>query len=129
MDQFSKFCLRQQLFTFKEFRMKTRLHNISKNTNGTNFTKTILESSYKVLLGTCNLTAPKRFFFKSPRVLSNFWHLICYNFSNISRKIAKLYFLEASQWSLTTRQNHVYRATHYGEPPIRFWRLLFPKQK
>ena len=45
IGQFSKFCLRQQLFAFKEFRMKTRLHNISKTTNATNFTKTILESS------------------------------------------------------------------------------------
>ena len=50
--QFSKFCLPQQLFAFKEFHMKTKLHNISKTTTATNFTKTILESSYKVLLGT-----------------------------------------------------------------------------
>ena len=59
MGQFSKFCLRQQLFAFKEFRMKTRLHNISKTTNATNFTKTILESSCNFLLGTCNLAASK----------------------------------------------------------------------
>ena len=63
VKQFSKFCLRQQLFAFKEFCIKTRLHNISKPTNVTNFTKTILESSYKVLLGSCNLTAPKRLVF------------------------------------------------------------------
>ena len=60
LEQFSKFFLRQQLFVFKEFRMKTRLNNISKTTNATNLTKTILDSSFKVLLGTCNLTAPKR---------------------------------------------------------------------
>ena len=63
VGQFSKFCLRQLLFAFKEFRMKTRLLNISKTTNATNFTKTILRSSYKVLLGRCNLTAPKRHIF------------------------------------------------------------------
>ena len=45
VGQLSKFCPRQQLFTFKEFRMKTRLHNISKTTNATNFTKTIPQSS------------------------------------------------------------------------------------
>ena len=78
MDQFLKFCLCQQLFTFKDFCMKTRLHNISKITNATNFTKAILESSHKVLLGTCNLTAPKRpIFFKGPQVLSNFLSNLC----------------------------------------------------
>ena len=39
-----KFCLRQQLFAFKEFYMETSLSNISKTTN-VNFTKTILKSS------------------------------------------------------------------------------------
>ena len=43
-------------------------------------------------------------FVKTPRVLSNFWHLICDNFCYIFRKIAKLYFLEASLWSLKTRR-------------------------
>ena len=33
-------------------------------------------------------------FFKGPRVLSNFWYLICYNFCYILRKIAKLHFLD-----------------------------------
>ena len=63
MGQFSKFCLRQQLFAFKEFRMKTRLHNISKTTKAISLTKAILQSSVKVLLDTCNLTAPKKFVF------------------------------------------------------------------
>ena len=40
--------------------MKTRLRDISKTTNATNFNKTILESSQKVLLETGNLTALKR---------------------------------------------------------------------
>ena len=58
-----KFCLCQQLFAFREFHMKTRLHNISETTNTTTFTKTILESSYKFLLGTCNLTVLKQSIF------------------------------------------------------------------
>ena len=60
MGQFSKFCLCQQLFAFKDFCMETRLRNISKTRNDTDFNKTILESLYKVLLVTCNLTALKR---------------------------------------------------------------------
>ena len=47
--QFRKFCLRQQLCAFKEFCMETRLSNIFKTTNVTNFTKAILKSSYRVL--------------------------------------------------------------------------------
>ena len=38
--------------------METRLNNILKTTNATNFIKTIIENSYKVLLGTYNLAAP-----------------------------------------------------------------------
>ena len=61
------------------------------------FIKTILESPYKVLLGPFILVAPtwSSFFFNGPWVLSNFWHLDCYNFGDILRKNAKLYFLEA----------------------------------
>ena len=58
--KFSKFYLYQQLFTCKEFRMETRLLNVSKTTNAKNFIKTILESSYLVLLVTCNLVAPRQ---------------------------------------------------------------------
>ena len=43
------FCLRLQLFAFKEFCMETRLSNIFKATNVTNLTKVIQESSYRVL--------------------------------------------------------------------------------
>ena len=60
MGQFSKFCLCQQLFAFKRFCMETRLSNILKTTNATKFIKTILESTYKVELGTYNLAARKR---------------------------------------------------------------------
>ena len=40
--------------------MEMRLCNILKTTNATKFIKTILESSYKVLLGTYDLVAPMR---------------------------------------------------------------------
>ena len=40
--------------------METRLRNILKTTNATKFIKTILESTYKVELGTYNLAAPTR---------------------------------------------------------------------
>ena len=48
VGQFSKFCLRQLLFAFKEFRMKTRLHNISKTTNDKNFPKTIKQIQFNI---------------------------------------------------------------------------------
>ena len=50
----------QQLFEFKWFCMETRFSNILKTTNATKFIKTILESTYKVVLGTYKLTAPTR---------------------------------------------------------------------
>ena len=46
VGQFSKFCLCQQLYAFKEFRIETRLLVISKTTNAKKFIKTILKSSY-----------------------------------------------------------------------------------
>ena len=60
VGQFSKFCLPQQLFAFKEFRMETRLRNILRTTNVTEFIKTILENSSKVLLGPYILAVRKR---------------------------------------------------------------------
>ena len=77
-----------------------------------------------------------RLFVKSRRVLSNFSHLIYYNFCYIFRKIAKLNCLEASQWSLKTSQkswlqgHQIRRNGHLkNENFCCFWRLLFPKQK
>ena len=55
-----QFCLGQQLFPFKRFCIETRLSNILKITNAAMFIKTILESNYKVVLGTYNLGAPTR---------------------------------------------------------------------
>ena len=46
IGQFSKFCLCQQLYAFKKFRIETRLLVISKTTNAKKFIKTILKSSY-----------------------------------------------------------------------------------
>ena len=48
--------------------METRLSNILKTTNATKFIKTILKSTYKVLLGTYNLAAPMRPVFLSRAV-------------------------------------------------------------
>ena len=80
--------------------METRLSNILKTTNATKFIKTILESTYKVVLDTYNLAAPTRLVsfltVKGRWVLRNFWHLDCYNFCYILKKTTKLYFLEAS---------------------------------
>ena len=58
LGQFCKFCLCQQLF--KWFSIETRLSNILKTTNATKFIKTILESTYKVVVGTDKLADPTR---------------------------------------------------------------------
>ena len=42
----------------KRFCMEKRLYNILKTANATKFIKTILESTYKVVLDTYNLAAP-----------------------------------------------------------------------
>ena len=95
--KFSKFCLRQQLFAFKRFCIETRLLNISKTTNVIDFIKTILKSPCRFLLDNAIWRPqPSPFFAKGCWVLSTIWYLICYNFCYILRKIAKLYFLEAS---------------------------------
>ena len=48
VEQFSRFCLRQQLCIFKEFCMEKKLSNIFKTTSVTKLTKAILKSSYRV---------------------------------------------------------------------------------
>ena len=88
--------------------METRLSNILKITNATKFIKTILESTFKVVLGT---------FVKGCWVLSTFWHLDCDNFCYILIKTAKLYFLEASLRSLKT--------THHKLRYFNFFRNFF----
>ena len=86
--------------------METRLRNILRTTNVTEFINTILRISCKVLLGQYILAVPKHpaFFFNDRWILSDFWYLDCYNFCYIFRKNAKLYFLQASHRSLKTRQ-------------------------
>ena len=60
VGQFCKFCLCQHLFAFKRFCMETRLSDILKTTKATKFIKAILESTYKVVVGTYNLVTPMR---------------------------------------------------------------------
>ena len=59
-SRWSEFWLCQQLFAYKRFCMETRLNNILKTTNTTKFSKTILVSTYKVVLGIYNLVSPTR---------------------------------------------------------------------
>ena len=70
----STFCLRQQLFAFKEFCIETRLSNILKTTNVMNFTKAILKSSYRVLQVTFKQKTLKQpvYFLKAVEFCSTF---------------------------------------------------------
>ena len=101
-----KFCLRQQLFAFKEFCVETRLSNIFKTTNVTNFTKAILKS-HKSSISYIQIenTKTTRPLFKGSWVLLYFWHSNWHYFGYISGKVAKPHFLESPQKSLKTRQN------------------------
>ena len=85
--------------------METRLHSISQTTNATDFIKIILKSSCRVQLDARNLTAPKQpvFLLRALEFQATF-EILCYNFYYVLRKIAKLSILEASHWSLKTRQ-------------------------
>ena len=92
--------------------METRLSNILKTTNATKVIKTILGSTYKFVLGTDILAAPTQCLFVKGRwVLSNFWHLDCYKFCYILKKIPKLYFLKASHRTQKTSQK-LYPKSH-----------------
>ena len=85
------------------------------------FIKTILESPYKVLLGPFILVAPtwSSFFFNGPWVLSNFWHLDCYNFGDILRKKCKIILFRSLNINLQKHTKiHTHWATHYGETAI-----------
>ena len=104
--QFLKFYLRQQLFALKEFCMETRLSNIFKTTNVTNFTKAILKS-YKSSISYIQIenTKTTRLLFKGSWILPYFWHSNWHYFGYISGKVAKPHFLESPQKSLKTRQH------------------------
>ena len=70
--------------------MEMRLCNISKPTNATDFIKAILKSSIRYMQFHClNMT---RVFVKGRWVLSNFRHLVCYNFCYILRKFRNYIF-------------------------------------
>ena len=69
-----KFCLRQQLFAFKQFCMEARLPNIFKTTNVTNLTMVIQESPYRVLQVTSKYKTLKQpvYFLKAVEFCSTF---------------------------------------------------------
>ena len=67
--------------------METTLSDILKTKNATKFIKIILESTDKVLLSTYNLAAPTRPIFLGRWVLSTSWHLDCYKFCYILKKL------------------------------------------
>ena len=104
--------------------MRQKVMNRIRYVQITIFIEAILESLYKVLLGPYILLAPTLpvFFFNGGWVLINFWHFDCYNLyfeNNIFwEKNAKLYFLEASHWSLKQVKNHIHRVTHCGETAV-----------
>ena len=117
LEQFWKFCLRQQLFALKELCMEKRLPNIFKTTNVSNLTKVIQESSYRVLKVTSRLP------FKGSWVLLYFWHSNWHYFGYISGKVGKPHFLENLQKSLKTRQ-HSYQLGHpLRNGPLEIWKI------
>ena len=63
LNSVRNFASLQQLFAFKEFCKESRLRNILRTTNVTEFIKAILESFCKVLLGPYILVVPKRLVF------------------------------------------------------------------
>ena len=74
LNSIYKFCLRQQLFAVKQFCNETRLSNIFKTTNVTNFTEAILKSSYRVLQVISKWKTLKQpvYFFKAVEFSSTF---------------------------------------------------------
>ena len=116
MKQFSKFCLRQQLFAFKEFCMETRLSNIFKTTNATNFNKAILKTSYRVVQVTFKQKTLKQpaYLLKAVQLCFTFWKSNWHNFGYISGKVAKPHFLESPQKSKLAFEHTI------------FWFLPFP---
>ena len=151
-----KFCLRQQLFAFKEFCIETRLSNIYKTTNVTNFTKAILKSSYRVLQVTSKWKTLKQpvYFWKAVEFFSTFdiqidklWLYFGKSCkTRLFRKPAEvkagrrtcyfLIFAFSLFRSLSKHVNiHINRATHYEittpqkhEKFVFFWRFFFQNE-
>ena len=107
--------------------METRLSNIFKTTNITNFTQAILKS-YKRSISYIQIenTKTTRLLFKGSWILLYFWHSNWHNFGYISGKVAKPHILESPQKSLKTRQ-HSYQHGHplRNNDPLKTWKICF----
>ena len=115
LEQFSKFCLRQQSFAFKEFCMETRLSNIFKTTNITNLTKVIQESYYRVLQVTSKQKTLKQplYFLKAVEFCSTFDIQIGITLAIFWEKLQN-YTFQKTHRSLSKHANiHINRAFHY----------------
>ena len=135
VGQFSKFCLRQQLFPFKEFCMDTRLSNIFKTTNVKKLAKVVLESSFKVLQVISKQKTLKKpiYFLKAAEFWPTFDIQIDTNLAIFWDKLQNHTF-QKTQRSLSKHANiHNNRATRYEitahyEGFVFFWRFLFQKE-
>ena len=114
VKQFSKFCLCQRLYAFKEFCMEMRLSNILSN-----FTKAILKSSYRVLQVT----------FKQKTLKQPVYHLKAVEFCaffDIQIDIT----LAIYRRKLQNRTFQKARRSHNGPPNMLFFNFcLFPFSK
>ena len=113
--QFSKFCLHQQLFTFKEFCMEKRMSNIFKTTNIAKLTKTILKSSCRVLQVTSKWKTLKKtcLFLRAVEFQSTFYIQISINLAIFSKKLQNCTF-QKSHRSLSKHANiHINRGSLY----------------
>ena len=98
MGHISQFCLPQQLFANKEFRMDKEIVQYLQNSKC--YKKAILESPYKVpqisqkatIVEGLNFQRLKDAIFKDCSILVYFQRLNCHNFYPILNKVAKLHF-------------------------------------
>ena len=93
--------------------METRLSNIFKTTNVTNFTKAILKS-YKSSISYIQIenTKTTRLLFKGSWILPYFWHSNWHYFGYISGKVAKPHFLESPQKSKRAVEHAIFYFLH-----------------
>ena len=105
--------------------METRLSNIFKTTNVTNFTKTILKS-YRSSISYIQIESTKttRLLFKGSWILLYSLTLNWDNFPYISGKVTKPRILESPKKSLKTRQRS-YQWDHplRNNDPLKTWRI------
>ena len=115
LEQFWKFCLRQQLFALKEFCMETRFSNIFKTTKVTNLTKVIQESSYRLLKVTSKQKTLKQpvYFLKAVEFCSTFDIQIDITLAIFREKLENHTFQKTHR-NLSKHANiHINWATHY----------------